>query len=185
VAPRALSRRTLLAAAFAAPRPPLFEEVPAAKSGIHWVHDNARSPRRYLPESLGPGVAFVDFDNDGWPDIFLVNGGPADFHRPRRPVRHALYRNNRDGTFSDVAAKAGIAPAASFGMGIASADFDNDGFPDLFVTGYGRSFLYRNNGNGTFTDVTARSGTMPPPCPPAPWFDYDGDGLPTCSSAAS
>jgi enediyne biosynthesis protein E4 len=156
----------------------LFEEIPAAKSGIHWIHDNARSPRRYLPESLGPGVAFVDYDNDGWPDIFLVNSGPADFYRPRQPLRHALYRNNRNGTFTDVTAKAGIAPSASFGMGVAAADYENTGYPGLFLTAYGQSTLYRNNGDGTFTDVTAKCGIDAAPwSTSALWFDYNGDGL--------
>ena len=178
MAPRPITRRTLLAAAFAAQPTPLFEEVPGAISGIRWVHDNARSARRYLPESLGPGVAFVDFDNDGWPDIFLVNSGPSDFYNPRQPLRHALYRNNRDGTFTDGTAKAGIAPPSSFGMGIAAADYENSGFPGLFITAYGRSTLYRNNRNGTFTDVTAKSGIESPPwSTSALWFDYNGDGL--------
>ena len=178
MAARPLTRRALLAAAFAPPPAPLFEEVPAAKSGIRWVHDNARSARRYLPESLGPGVAFVDYDNDGWPDIFLVNSGPSDFYRPRRPLRHALYRNNRDGTFTDVTEKAGIPPSQSFGMGIAAGDYENSGFAGLFVTAYGQSSLYRNNRDGTFTDVTRRSGIEAPPwTTSALWFDYNGDGL--------
>ena len=167
-----------MVAARAATPPPLFEEIPATKSGLHWRHENARSSRRYLPESLGPGVAFVDYDNDGWPDIFLVNSGPADFYRPRATLHHALYHNNRDGTFTDVTAKAGIAPTSSFGMGVAAGDFNNDGYPDLFVTAYGRSILYRNNGNGTFTDITVRAGIEAPPwSTSALWFDYNGDGL--------
>src|SRR6266853_506290 len=78
---------------------PLFVEVPPTASGIGWVHENAMSPSRYLPEALGPGCAFLDFDNDGWMDIFLVNSGPSDFWKPAKPVRNALYKNNRDGTF--------------------------------------------------------------------------------------
>ena len=82
--------------------PPLFEEVPPEKSGIRWVHDNAASPDHYLPETMGPGVAFLDYDNDGWMDIFLVNSGPSDFYKPAKPICSALYSNNRDGTFTDV-----------------------------------------------------------------------------------
>src|SRR5579875_2781168 len=87
---------------------PLFAEVPPSASGIEWVHDNAMSPERYLPETLGPGCAFLDFDNDGWMDIYLVNSGPCDFWKPSKPIRNALYKNNRDGTFTDVTEKAGV-----------------------------------------------------------------------------
>ncbi len=179
MAPRSLSRRGFLAG-LAAPGPPAawFEQIPPARSGITWTHDNAMSPKRYLPESLGPGVAFLDYDNDGWPDIFLVNSGPCPLYQPKTPPRHALYHNNRDGTFTDVTHKAGLAGGASFGMGAAAADFNNDGFPDLLVTAYGKATLYRNNGNGTFTDITARSGIeFPSWTTSALWFDYDGDGL--------
>src|SRR5947209_12731569 len=103
---------------------PLFAEVPASASGITWVHENAMSPSRFLPEALGPGCAFLDFDNDGWMDIFLVNSGPSDFWKPTKPVRNALYKNNRDGTFTDVTEKAGVS-VAYFGMGIAVGDYDN------------------------------------------------------------
>ena len=115
----------------------LFAEVPAAVSGLTWVHENAMSPSRFLPEALGPGCAFLDYDNDGWMDIFLVNSGPSDFWKPTKPVRNALYRNNRDGTFTDVTEKAGVC-GSYFGMGVAVGDYDNDGWPDIFVTSYGR-----------------------------------------------
>src|SRR5262249_20044509 len=148
------------------------------RSGIRWVHENAMSADHYLPETLGPGCAFLDFDQDGWMDIFLVNSGPSDFFRPRTPTHNALYKNNRDGTFTDVAEKAGVAGPTSFGMGVAAGDYDNDGFPDLFVTAYGRPALYHNNGNGTFTDVTEKSGLLKPDgirnwTTSAVWFDYD------------
>ena len=155
----------------------LFEEVPAAASGISWVHDNAMSPDRYLPETMGPGVAFFDFDNDGWMDLFLVNSGRSDFYQPKAPIKNALYRNNRDGTFTDVTDKAGVAGGAQFGMGCAIADYDNDGFQDILVTAYGRCTLYHNNGNGTFTDVTDKAGVASPGwTTSAVWFDYDNDG---------
>jgi hypothetical protein len=155
----------------------LFEEVPASLSGITWVHENAMSPERYLPETLGPGCAFVDYDNDGWMDIFLVNSGQSDFYKPAKPLRNALYKNNRDGTFTDVTEKAGVAGGASFGMGVAVGDYDNDGWPDLFVTAYGTCSLYRNNHDGTFTDVTKKAGLATPGwTTSAVWFDYDNDG---------
>src|SRR5947209_5271779 len=156
--------------------PVTFEEVPPRTSGITWVHDNAHSPERYLPETVGAGCAFLDYDNDGWLDIYLVNSGPSDFFTPQKPLKNALYHNNHDGTFTDVTDKAGVA-GGTFGMGVAAADYDGDGWVDLYVTAYGRNILYRNNGDGTFTDVTAKAGVGAPgwsTC--AVWFDYDGDG---------
>jgi hypothetical protein len=155
---------------------PLFEEVASSASGITWVHENAMSPSRYLPEALGPGCAFLDFDNDGWMDIFLVNSGASDFWKPARPVRNALYKNNRDGTFTDVTEKAGVG-GEYFGMGVAVGDYDNDGWPDIFVTAYGKCILYRNNHDGTFSDVTQKAGLATPGwTTSAVWFDYDNDG---------
>jgi enediyne biosynthesis protein E4 len=154
----------------------LFSEVPASASGITWVHENAMSPSRFLPEALGPGCAFFDYDNDGWMDIFLVNSGPSDFWTPTKPVRNALYKNNRDGTFTDVTETAGLT-GNYFGMGVAVGDYNNDGWPDLLVTAYGRCTLYQNNHNGTFTDVTEKAGlTGPKFTTSAVWFDYDNDG---------
>ncbi|MGH9627813.1 MAG: CRTAC1 family protein [Bryobacteraceae bacterium] len=154
-----------------------FEEVPASKSGIGWVHDNAMSPQHYLPETLGPGLAFLDYDNDGWMDIYLVNSGRSDFYRPTKPLRNALYRNNQDGTFTDVTAKAGV-EGGSFGMGVAVGDYDNDGYADLFVTAYGKSTLYHNNRDGTFRDVTEESGVRVSDwTTSAVFFDYDNDSL--------
>jgi enediyne biosynthesis protein E4 len=157
--------------------PPVFEEIPSSVTGITWVHDNAMSPNRYLPETMGPGVAFCDFDNDGWTDIFMVNSGRSDFYQPKTPPKNALYRNNRDGTFTDVTDKAGVGGGAEFGMGCAIADYDNDGYQDILVTAYGRCTLYHNNGNGTFADVTAKAGVASPGwTTSAVWFDYDNDG---------
>ncbi|HWG21014.1 MAG TPA: CRTAC1 family protein [Terracidiphilus sp.] len=188
-----LSRRTLLSrlaqSAFAAalPRVPIafaaglsatypFEEIPASKSGIAWVHDSGRSPQRYLPESSGPGCAFLDYDNDGWMDIYFVNSGPSIFYHPAHPPRNALYRNNRDGTFTDVTLAAGVA-GGGFGQGVAVGDYNGDGFPDLYVTQCGENILYRNNGNGTFTDVTESAGVAAGGwSTSAVWFDYDNDG---------
>ena len=193
-----LTRRQLLGIAGTALAPPLsraakgdnpiFEEILPASSGIHWMHDNAMSDLRYLPETLGPGVAFLDYDNDGWMDLYFVNYGPCDFWTPARPVRSALYKNNRDGTFTDVTDKAGVA-ANIFGMGVAAGDYDNDGFPDMFVSAYGAPILYHNNGDGTFTDVSEKAGLGAKTfdghwTTSAVWFDFDNDGrldLFTCS----
>ena len=155
---------------------PLFEEVLSAASGLTWRHENGRSSDYYLPETTGAGCAFLDYDNDGWMDIYLVNSGKCDFFAPDPPLRNALYRNNRDGTFSDVTEKAGVA-AGGYGMGLAVGDYDADGWPDLYVTQYGRSILYHNNGNGTFTDVTEKARLAAPGwASSAVWFDYDNDG---------
>jgi hypothetical protein len=155
---------------------PLFIEQPPSSSGIEWKHENAMSPNRYLPETMGPGCAFLDYDNDGWMDIYMVNSGPCDFWTPPNPIRNALYKNNRDGTFTDVTEKAGVT-GGTFGMGVAVGDFDNDGWPDLFVTSYGKCILYKNNHDGTFTDVTEKSGLATPGwTTSAVWFDYDNDG---------
>jgi hypothetical protein len=153
-----------------------FEEVTPKVSGITWVHDNAHSTERFLPETVGAGCAFFDYDNDGWMDIYLVNSGASDFFTPKTLLKNALYHNNRDGTFTDVTDKAGVT-GGTFGMGAAAGDYDGDGWVDLYVTSYGRNILYHNNGNGTFTDVTDKAGVAAPgwsTC--AVWFDYDGDG---------
>jgi len=162
--------------AAALPAEPAFEEVPTSISGIRWTHNAARSERKFLPESTGPGCAFLDFDNDGWMDIYLVNSGKSEFYSPSSPLRNALYRNNRDGTFTDVTERAGVA-GGGFGMGVAVGDYDNDGFADMFVTQYGKSILYHNNGDGTFTDVTDKAKlNVVGWASSAVWFDYDGDG---------
>ncbi len=159
----------------AGPRP-FFEEIAPGKSGISWVHENAMSPNRWLPETMGPGCAFLDYDNDGWMDIYLVNSGPSDLWTRPKPVRNALYRNNHDGSFTDVTEKAHV-DGGSFGMGAAAGDYNGDGYPDLLITGYGRTILYRNNRDGTFTDVTASAGLpLSGWTTGAAWFDYDNDG---------
>lgn len=171
----ALSKFSRLANALPTPVYP-FEEVPPSVSGITWVHTAGKSPQKYFPETTGAGCAFFDYDNDGWMDIYLVNSGKADFFTPATPLRNALYRNNRDGTFTDVTEKTGV-PGNGYGMGAAVGDYDGDGFPDLYVTQCGRSVLYHNNGDGTFTDVTEKAGvTAPGWASSAVWFDYDNDG---------
>ena len=169
------SRRSFLSTLL--PRQPLFVEH--TNSRIVWTHDNAFSPQRHLPETMGPGCAFLDFDNDGWMDIFLVNSGPSDFYHPSKPPQNALYKNNRDGTFTNVTGQAGLSGGTTFGIGTAVGDYNNDGFPDLLVTAYGRSLLYRNNGDGTFTEVSRQAGIDIDNAftTSAVWFDYDNDGL--------
>lgn len=119
----------------------IFDEIMPQSSGITWVHENAMSAQHFPPETLGPGCAFLDYDNDGWMDLYLVNSGPCDFYTPKKPLRDALYKNNRNGTFTDVTERAGLGRSKTFGMGVAVGDYDHDGYPDLFVTGYGRSIL--------------------------------------------
>lgn len=166
----------LLTPATGASRPEIFHEIPSETTGVTWIHENGKSANRYLPEMAGPGLAIFDFDNDGWMDILLVNSGPSSFYRPLHPLYPALYRNNHNGTFTDVAQKAGLTTQL-FGMGVAIGDYDGDGFPDIFITGVGKCVLYHNNRNGTFTDVTAGSGITPSAwSTSAVWFDFDNDG---------
>jgi len=174
----ALGEVSQLCAAAAGNVPPVypFSQVVASKSGITWTHTAGKSLAKYLPETTGAGCAFLDYDNDGWMDIYLVNSGPCDFFHPVTPLRNALYRNNRDGTFTDVTEKASV-PGGGYGQGVAVGDYNGDGFPDLYVTQYGRSILYRNNRDGTFTDVTEKAGVAAPGwASSAVWFDYDNDG---------
>ena len=153
-----------------------FRDV-TQQAGIHFVHDNGAFGKKYLPETLGPGVAFIDYDNDGWPDIFLVNGMDWPGHT-RKHTTPKLYHNNHDGTFTDVTHKAGLDGEEMFGMGVAVGDYDNDGYDDLFVTAYGQNHLFHNNGNGTFSDVTQRAGLggVKEFSTGAAWVDYDKDG---------
>jgi hypothetical protein len=152
-----------------------FQDV-TAKAGIHFVHNNGAFGKKFLPETVGPGVAFIDYDNDGWPDIFLVNGTDWPGHGQKHTTPK-LYHNNHDGTFTDVTHKAGL-DIEMYGVGVAVGDYDNDGYDDLFVTAYGQSHLFHNNGNGTFTDVTQKAGLggIKEFNTSAAWVDYDRDG---------
>jgi enediyne biosynthesis protein E4 len=145
-------------------------------AGIRFVHNTGAFGQKFLPETMGPGVAFIDYDNDGWPDIFLVNGMDWPGHVQKHSTPK-LYHNNHDGTFTDVTHKAGL-DIEMFGMGVAVGDYDNDGYDDLFVTAFGQSHLFHNNGNGTFTDVTQKAGLLGPKefSTSAAWVDYDKDG---------
>ena len=152
-----------------------FRDV-TQQAGIHFVHNNGAFGKKYLPETMGPGVAFIDYDNDGWPDIFLVNGmdWPGQGQKHTTPK---LYHNNHNGTFTDVTHKAGL-DIEMYGMGVAVGDYDNDGYDDLFITAYGQNRLFHNNGNGTFTDVTQKAGLQGRKefSTSAAWVDYDKDG---------
>ncbi len=155
--------------------------------GLDFTLQNSPTPQKYLIETMPGGVALLDYNNDGLLDIFLVNGGritspmqtPENFDRHDPKYWNRLYRQNKDGTFTDVTERAGLANAGdgNYGMGVAVGDYDNDGYPDLYVTSYGKNILYHNNGDGTFTDVTAKAGVAGGGWSvSAGFFDYDNDG---------
>lgn len=150
--------------------------VPSA--GITFKHENAATPEKHLVETMGSGCGWIDYDQNGLLDLYLVNGAETRVYKPKEALRSALYHNNGDGTFTDVTLQAGVGAEGLFGMGMAVGDYDNDGFPDLLVLGYGRCVLYHNNGDGTFTDVTARAGVENKGrwASSGAWFDCDNDG---------
>ena len=165
-------------ASFGEPSGPIFTDA-TRQAGITWRHFNGESPDRFLIEATTGGVGFLDFDGDGVLDIYFVNGGETPRGKSPAPVRNALYRNLGHGRFEDVAAAAGVDRMPFFGMGVAAADYDNDGFQDLYVTGYPACALFHNNGRGRFTDVTERAGVRNAGkwAASAAWFDYDRDGF--------
>jgi hypothetical protein len=182
---RRATRRNFLRHAALAAAAPIFEVKPLG--GIDFLLRNSPTPHKYLIETMPGGVALFDYNNDGLLDLFFVNGGkiagelhvPENFDRGNPRYWNRLFRQNRDGTFTDVTKAAGLANAGNgnYGMGVAVGDYDNDGYSDLFVTSYGQNLLYHNNGDGTFTDVTARAGVAGGGWSvSAGFFDYDNDG---------
>jgi enediyne biosynthesis protein E4 len=156
-----------------------------ARSGVRFQHVASHTTKKYLPETMGSGVALFDYDNDGRLDIFLVNGAPLSDPTPKGTIPQKtgpkdwsrLFHQKNDGTFEDVTEKAGLA-GVGYGMGVAVGDFDNDGYEDLFVTAYGGNKLYHNNGDGTFTDITSQAGVGGSGwSTSAAWVDLDNDGL--------
>jgi hypothetical protein len=169
--------RPITAGGFAKTGPVVFEDI-SDKSGLSkWHHTMGDPAKADIIDTVGSGVGLLDYDNDGWLDIYLVNGSTQDAEAGKSAPPHAaLFHNNHDGTFTDVAAKAGVTNDR-WGFGVAIADYDNDGWPDLYVTNFGKNRLYHNNHDGTFTDVTEKAGvTLGNWSTGATWGDYDGDG---------
>jgi len=182
---RQFTRRDFLSFAALAAAAPIFEVKPLR--GIDFILQNSATSQKYLIETMSGGAALLDYNNDGLLDIFLVNGGritnslhvPENFDRRNPRYWNRLYRQNRDGGFTDVTEAAGLANAGNgnYGMGVAVGDYDNDGYPDLYVTSYGKNVLYHNNGDGTFTDVTAKAGVAAGGWSVSAGFvDIDNDG---------
>jgi len=157
--------------------PVRFTDVREA-AGITFQQDPTATEEKQYIETMGTGLGWIDYDQDGLLDLYLVQTAATEWYTPPKPLRSALYRNNGDGTFTDVTEKAGVGAEGLYGEGVAVGDYDNDGFPDLYVMGYGRAILYHNNGNGTFTDVTSKAGVGDEGLWPtsAGWIDYDKDG---------
>ena len=179
-----MTRRTFLAGSAAAMRASAASATPGfrltdvtAQSGMSFRHNSGSFGAKYLPETLGPGCAFLDYDGDGWLDILLVNGSDWPGHR-KQPSTLSLYRNNRNGTFTDVTRRAGLA-LEMYGMGVTVGDYNNDGFPDILITAVGQNRLFRNTGKGTFIDATQQAGLGGRAgfSTSAMWFDYDRDGF--------
>jgi hypothetical protein len=169
--------RPITAGGFVKTGPVVFEDA-SDKAGLtRWTHKMGTPAKNYIVETKGSGVGLIDYDNDGWLDIYLVNGSTIDaLSGKETPPHAALFHNNHDGTFTDVAEKAGVTNDR-WGTGVAVADYDNDGWPDIFVTNVGKNRLYHNNHDGTFTDVAEKAGVaLGNWSASATWGDYDGDG---------
>jgi hypothetical protein len=169
--------RPITAGGFVKSGPMVFEDA-SEKAGLtKWTHKMGTPSKTYIVETKGSGVGLIDYDNDGWLDIYVVNGSTFNALDGKEPPPHAaLFHNNHDGTFTDVAAKAGVTNDR-WGFGVAIADYDNDGWPDIFVSNWGKNRLYHNNHDGTFTDVAEKAGvTLGNWSSGATWGDYDGDG---------
>jgi enediyne biosynthesis protein E4 len=169
--------RPITAGGFVKSGPIVFEDISKQSGLASWTHVMGTPEKQFIIEANGSGIGLLDYDNDGWLDIYLVNGSTYDALTGKTTPPHAaLFHNNHDGTFTDVAEKAGVTNDR-WGFGVAIGDFDNDGWPDIFVANYGRNRLYRNNHDGTFTDVAERAGvTLGNWSTGATFGDYDGDG---------
>jgi len=170
-------RRPITAGGFVASGPVIFQDISEQAGLTRWTHKMGTPQKKYIIETNGSGVCLIDYDNDGWLDIYVVNGSTFDaLDGKETPPHAALFHNNHDGTFTDVSAQAGVTNDR-WGVGCAVADFDNDGWPDLYVTNWGKNRLYHNNHDGTFTDVAEKAGvTLGNWSTGATWGDYDGDG---------
>jgi enediyne biosynthesis protein E4 len=170
-------KRPITAGGFVDQGTVVFEDVTQASGLAAWRHEMGTPQKKYILETDGSGVGLIDYDNDGWLDIYLVNGSTYDaISGKRTPPHAALFHNNHDGTFTNVAEKAGVTNDR-WGFGVAIGDFDNDGWPDIFVANYGKNRLYHNNHDGTFTDVAEQAGvTLGNWSDGATWGDYNGDG---------
>ncbi len=170
-------KRPITAGGFVDSGPVIFKNIAAQAGLAKWKHVIGTPQKRYIIEANASGVGLIDYDNDGWLDIYLVNGSTYDALTGKTTPPHAaLFHNNHDGTFTDVAAKAGVTNDR-WGIGVAIADFDNDGWPDIYVSNFGKNRLYHNNHDGTFTDVAEKAGvTLGNWSTGATWGDYDGDG---------
>ena len=169
--------RPITAGGFVSSGPIVFQNV-AQQAGLTvWHHTAGTAAKKYILEAKGPGVALLDYDHDGWLDIYFVNGSTFDaLDGKAKPPQAALFHNNHDGTFTNVAAQAGVTNDR-WGYGVVIGDFDNDGWPDIYVTNYGKNRLYRNNHDGTFTDVAEKAGVALGGWSAGATFgDYDGDG---------
>ena len=157
--------------------PVCFTDVRQA-AGITFKQDATESKEKYYLETMGTGVGWIDYDQDGMLDLYFVQSAATPAYTPPHPLRSALYHNNGDGTFTDVTEKAGVGGEGHYGQGVCVGDYNNDGYPDLYVTGYGSAILYHNNGDGTFTDVTEKAGLADKGMwsTSAAWIDYDKDG---------
>ena len=169
--------RPITAGGFVDKGPVVFQNIEKQAGLTSWRHVEGTPEKQYIPETLGSGVALIDYDNDGWLDIYLVNSLTYDgFTGKDKPTHAALFHNNHDGTFTDVAEKAGVTNDR-WGVGVAVGDYNNDGWPDLYVTNFGKNRLYRNNHDGTFTDVAEKAGVALGTWSTGATFgDYDGDG---------
>jgi len=169
--------RLITAGGFVSSGPVIFEDVSEQAGLTHWTHKMGTKDKKYIIETNGSGIGLIDYDNDGWLDIYVVNGSTFDaLDGKETPPHAALFHNNHDGTFTDVAAQAGVTNDR-WGIGVAIADYDNDGWPDIYVTNWGKNRLYHNNRDGTFTDVAGKAGVqLGNWSTGATWGDYDGDG---------